>query len=117
MKITLLQITLSLAMAVMPAAQPQAGEKTAQVAKPSACAREQFRGKNARARMQGCLDELSKQEQAREAQGREEIEAMRLALREQCAQDPRSCDARRAQLVEQLQATWRDQAGEGHASH
>lgn len=107
-----------LAAALAPASAAQTKEPAAKAADAaSPCPREQFHGKGAKARRQACLDALAKQRLAQEQRSREEIEAWRLELRERCAQDPRSCEARKAALDEKIQGGWRDQEGEGHAAH
>lgn len=80
------------------------------------CAKEKFRGKGAKARRLACLENWQRERLAEENQVRNEIEALRRELSEQCAQDPRSCVSKQAELGEKLQGNWRDQAGEGHAS-
>lgn len=103
-------LLLSLALAwagPAPAAEPQ----PASPAK-APCAKEDFRGKGAKARRQACLDELKRQAQA----DREQEEALRRDLAERCAQDPRRCEAHTAELNEKLQG-WRDRQGEGQAAH
>lgn len=79
------------------------------------CAKEKFRGKNAKARIQACIDELQKKKPAQEQQQREQIEAWRIELREHCAQNPRSCESRTAELEEKIRANWRDQKNDGHS--
>ena len=79
------------------------------------CAKKNFPGKNAKARIQACIDELQKKQLAQEQQQREQIESWRMELREHCAQNPRSCESRTAELEEKIRANWRDQKSEGHS--
>lgn len=115
LKPALAGMALALACALPPASAALAKEARAAAAPP--CPQAKFHGKDAKARRQACLEAFQKQRLAREQQSREEIEAWRLELREHCAQDPRTCEARRAELDEKLQDRWRDQTGEGHAAH
>jgi len=79
------------------------------------CAKKNFRGKNTKARIQACIDALQKKQLAQEQQQREQIESWRMELREHCAQNPRSCESRTAELEERIRANWRDQKNEGHS--
>lgn len=122
MKIASFALTLSLVCALLPSSPALAGDQTALAADANPCAADKFRGKHAKANLKACRDKQRAQEQARaamtrEEQTREEVEAMRRDLSERCAQDPRSCAARQAELGERLQSRWRDQQGEGHAAH
>ncbi|MEW6120414.1 MAG: hypothetical protein AB1593_10030 [Pseudomonadota bacterium] len=108
-------LALSLA-ASLPASAAQAKSPAAAQAETAPCAKEKFRGKGAKARRLACLENWQRARLAEESKVREEIETLRRELREQCAQDPRSCATRQAELGERLQGNWRDQAGEGHAS-
>jgi hypothetical protein len=95
-----------------PAQSPAASRSAA-----APCAKEEFRGKGAKARRLACLENLQRERLVDEKQVRAEIETLRRELSEQCAQDPRGCARKQAELEERLQGNWRDQAGEGHASH
>ena len=81
-----------------------------------ACPQEKFRGKGGKARLRTCVEAYQKQRQSEEQQNRAEIETWRSELRERCAQDPHSCDARKAELDEKLRNVWRDQSGEGQSA-
>lgn len=118
MKPEILIAALALTIAVtLPVYAAQARTPAASTADIAACPKSKFRGKGAKARRLACLENWQRQRIAEERQVREEIEALRRELSEQCAQDPRSCSAKQAELHEKLQGNWRDQEGEGHASH
>lgn len=117
LRIAIASLILSLVGALAPVSPVLAGEVAAITPGALPCAQEMFPGKDARSRRLACLDKLQQQQPTQGQHSRREIEALRLELRERCAQDPRNCEARKVELDEKLHAGWRDQEGEGHASH
>jgi len=118
MKPEILIAALALTIAApLPAYAAQARTPAASTADIAACPKTKFRGKGAKARRLACLENWQKERLAEETRVRGEIESLRRELAVQCAQDPRSCSAKQAELDEKLQGNWRDQEGEGHASH
>lgn len=110
------RLALILVLACAPAGLAFAAKTPAAQAEAAPCAKETFRGKGAKARRLACLENWQKQRLAEEASVRAEIETLRREIAEQCAQDPRTCASKQAELDEKLQGNWRDQEGEGHAS-
>ncbi|OYY92510.1 MAG: hypothetical protein B7Y41_15610 [Hydrogenophilales bacterium 28-61-23] len=117
LKTTLESLTFALACAAFLSPPALAKEVSLNAADAVPCAKENFRGKDAKTRIRACIDELQKKKLAQEQRHREQIETWRIQLREHCAQDPRTCESRSAELDEKIRGNWRDQEGEGHAAH
>lgn len=110
-----LPLAFALIFTAMLSAPTFAAERIAKVSAPNACAKENFRGKNVKARIQACIDTLQKKKQAQEQQHREEIEGLRIELRDHCAQSPHTCDSATARMKEKLENGLRESHTEGQS--